>query len=76
MPKEPNNTTELGYYYSLAQVGLEMVVPLGIGLVLDHYLQWTPWGVIAGMLLGFVGGLAHLILLVNRHDAKKDEHDA
>ncbi|HEV3256116.1 MAG TPA: AtpZ/AtpI family protein [Gemmataceae bacterium] len=69
MPEGPPDSKELGYYFALAQVGLEMVVPLVIGIALDHYLGWKPWATVAGALLGFVGGLGHLIVLVSRHDS-------
>lgn len=59
---------EMGYYVALAQVALEMVAPLVVGVALDYYLDWSPWGVVVGALLGFVGGLLHLILLVSRHN--------
>ncbi len=62
---------ELGYYFALAQVGLEMVFPLGVGLVLDHYLNWSPWATVVGAVVGFVGGLFHLVIMVSRHDAEK-----
>lgn len=65
---------ELGYYFALAQVGVEMVVPLGIGVWLDSLFDWSPWGVIVGTILGFVGGIAHLVMLANaseREQAKK-----
>lgn len=68
MDKGPVHPREFGYYVSLAQVGLEMVVPVGIGLALDHYLGWTPWGIIGGAIFGLIGGLAHLIALTNRKD--------
>jgi hypothetical protein len=64
---KPMDPKELGYYFTLAQVGLEMVAPLGLGLVLDYYLSWTPWGLIGGTVFGFVGGVAHLVVLSNRH---------
>ena len=59
---------DVGYYYTLSQVGIEMVVPIGIGAGLDYYLGWSPWGAIVGAVLGLVGGFAHLIFLLNRHD--------
>jgi F0F1-type ATP synthase assembly protein I len=68
--KDPLDARELGYYFSLAQGGVEMVVPLGIGLYLDYLFQWSPWGLIIGTVLGFVGGLFHLVAMVQRHDAK------
>lgn len=66
MAAKPMGPKELGYYFTLAQVGLEMVAPLGLGLVLDHYLGWSPWGLIGGTVIGFVGGIAHLVVLANR----------
>ncbi len=67
--KEPDRR-ELGIYFSLAQVGLEMVAPLGIGVYLDYLLNSSPWALISGTVLGFVGGLTHLIML-----AQKQERD-
>src|SRR5205823_14847216 len=66
MPERPPDARELGYYFSLAQVGLEMVVPVVVGLLLDHYLGWRPWGVVVGAVLGLVTGLTHLITMTDR----------
>jgi F0F1-type ATP synthase assembly protein I len=57
-------------YVALSQIGLEMVVPIVVGLVLDHYLGWTPWALIVGAILGLVGGFAHLVHLLNKLDAR------
>jgi F0F1-type ATP synthase assembly protein I len=46
-----------------------MVAPLLVGIALDHYLGWRPWATLAGVLFGFVGGLAHLIMLGNRDNS-------
>ena len=62
---------ELGFYFALSQVGMEMVVPVGAGAALDHYLGWAPWGTIVGALLGLGVGMAHLILLLNNHAKSK-----
>lgn len=67
--ERPPDSRELGYYFSLAQVGLEMVLPLVIGVWIDHAFGWRPWATLAGVAFGFIGGLVHLIVLVNRHDA-------
>jgi F0F1-type ATP synthase assembly protein I len=48
---------------ALSQVGLEMVAPILLGLGLDYWLDWGPWGVITGAVVGLVGGLAHLVHL-------------
>jgi F0F1-type ATP synthase assembly protein I len=67
MAAKPPDPKELGFYVALAQIGLEMAVPAGVGLWLDHLFDWHPWGVIVGAVLGFGGGMLHLLQLVNRH---------
>jgi F0F1-type ATP synthase assembly protein I len=57
---------ELGFYLALAQIGFEMVAPIGLGLILDYYLNWGPWGVVAGAVFGLIGGLVHLVSMLNR----------
>jgi F0F1-type ATP synthase assembly protein I len=67
----PPNSREMGYYVALGQIGLEMIAPMGLGLLLDYWLDTMPWATIIGLILGFVGGLVHLVLMVNRHDAEE-----
>ena len=64
------NPRDLGRYFALAQVGLEMVAPIVLGLFLDSRLGWTPWGVVLGAVFGLVGGLWHLVVLLNRFEKK------
>ncbi len=74
----PPNPKEFGAYVEIAQVGMEMVAPLGIGLALDFYLHWSPWGVVVGAILGLVAGVGHLVAILNRHqqnDARRPPHD-
>lgn len=59
---------EMGYYISLAQVGLEMVFPMVIGIIVDYYLHSSPWGTVIGFAFGFIGGFAHLLTLLNRQN--------
>ena len=68
MASGPPDPKEIGFYWSLAQVGFEMVVPIALGVFLDNRFGWTPWAAIVGAVFGFAGGLGHLILLLNRHD--------
>ena len=68
-PEMPDRK-EMGRYVALSQIGLEMIVPIIIGLVVDHYLNWTPWALIAGAILGLCGGLMHLVHLLNQMDSK------
>ena len=74
----PWNAKEFGYFMSIGQVGMEMVIPIAIGVALDRYLDWTPWAAISGAVLGFVGGLIHLIALANRssQDSSKSKRDS
>jgi hypothetical protein len=37
-------------------------------MALDTYLGWRPWATACGAVLGFSGGLYHLVSLLNRHD--------
>jgi F0F1-type ATP synthase assembly protein I len=68
MPQGPPGRREMGRYFALAQVGMEMVTPVGIGLALDYYLGWSPWGAVGGAVLGLVLGLIHLVALSNQQD--------
>lgn len=76
VPPDPKdaakNARRLGLYMAMAQVGTEMVMPAVVGLLLDLYLGWTPWALIAGTILGLVGGLYHLIAIMKQLN-KRDE---
>ena len=52
------------------QIGLEMAAPIGLGWFLDFRLGTTPWLTVAGAILGLVGGLAHLISLLEREERR------
>jgi len=69
MPLGSPDQKNLGYYIALAQVGMEMVVPIGIGAVLDYYFKWTPWGAVTGAVFGLIGGISHLVALANKENA-------
>jgi F0F1-type ATP synthase assembly protein I len=70
MPERPVGPGEYGFYISIAQVGLEMAALIGIGLLLDHYFDWSPWGVVGGAVFGLIAGVVHLAALANRRDDK------
>ncbi len=67
----PPDSRETGFYFALAQVGLEMVAPMLLGLGLDYAFGWMPWATVIGLGVGAVGGMLHLILMVRQHDAEK-----
>jgi F0F1-type ATP synthase assembly protein I len=67
MPVDPK---QIGFYITLGQVGMEMVAPIVVGALADHYFHWAPWGTIAGAVLGFIGGMGHLLALLNRRNRR------
>lgn len=71
MASNPPDPRQLGRYFVLAQVGIEMVVPIGIGWFVDDWLGWTPWATVVGAVLGMVGGITHLVLVLNQMDDRE-----
>jgi hypothetical protein len=65
--------SEMGRYLALGQAGMEMVVPIAIGVAIDYYLNCSPWGAVIGTLAGFFGGLAHLLIMLKRLNEKPRE---
>jgi F0F1-type ATP synthase assembly protein I len=70
MSEDSPEPGKLAQYAALSQVGMEMVAPIGLGLLLDHWLAWGPWGVIAGAVIGLVGGMAHLVSILRVKSSK------
>ncbi|HJT76816.1 MAG TPA: AtpZ/AtpI family protein [Gemmataceae bacterium] len=70
MADRQEDRRRLGLYFSLAQCGGEMVVPLVAGLLLDRSLHTMPWLTITGAVVGFVVGLVHMVVILNRLDQK------
>ena len=66
MPRGRPSLEDLAQYAALAQVGLEMAAPIAIGVALDYWLGWMPWATVCGAVVGLVGGMAHLIAILNR----------
>jgi Putative F0F1-ATPase subunit Ca2+/Mg2+ transporter len=64
---------QLGWYYALAQVGFEMVVPIALGWWLDGVLGWTPWLLVIGTVLGPVLGFMHLVALLRQKPPENGE---
>jgi F0F1-type ATP synthase assembly protein I len=71
MARDSLDSRELGHYFTLAQVGLEMVVPIVVGVWLDGHFGWSPWGVVVGAVLGLATGLIHLVALANRRERQQ-----
>ncbi len=62
---------DVNFYYSLSQIGMEMVAPIVLGVLADIYLGIMPWGVIVGSVLGPVLAFVHLISMLNRRNRAK-----
>lgn len=49
----------------LGGLGIELVASVAgfvaIGFLLDRHYGWSPWGVLIGAALGFIGGMYNLI---------------
>lgn len=58
------NTT--GLYYALATCGMEMVAPMIGGILLDNWLGTSPIFTAITIVLGFVGGITHMVLISNQ----------
>ena len=67
VPDQGRGPSEAQFHLVLAQTGLEMVAPIGLGLVLDSYFGWRPWSTVAGVAVGLIGGIGHMVYLVNHH---------
>lgn len=73
MPERPQRPDEMAWYATLAQLGMEMVVPIGLGLLLDYRLDTLPWLAVGGAVLGFVGGMVHMVYVMNRANRNKPD---
>ena len=56
MARDPEKGPDLGYY-ALAQVGVEMAAPVGLGWWLDSTFDCFPWLTVVGAISGLVIGL-------------------
>jgi F0F1-type ATP synthase assembly protein I len=73
MPSKDPDPRQLGTYYAIAQVGLEMVVPIAFGWWVDGQLGSAPWLLVLGVILGFVVGIWHLVALTRNNGAPNDK---
>lgn len=64
---------ELKYYYMLAATGVEMVIPLVLGLLLDRWWNCFPWLTITGAVIGPLGAVFHMLRLVRQFERRKKD---
>jgi F0F1-type ATP synthase assembly protein I len=70
-----DSPSRVAFYAELSQIGFEMAVPIGVGAVLDHWLGWQPWATVVGALVGLIGGLFHLVVMVNREPSESADQE-
>jgi F0F1-type ATP synthase assembly protein I len=70
MSEDSSGPNKFARYTEISQIGLEMVAPIGLGLGLDYWMSWGPWGAIVGAILGLVGGMGHLVVILNAKAAQ------
>jgi ATP synthase protein I len=73
MPDDQSGPRQMGYLIALGQVGMEMVAPIAIGVGLDVWLGTMPLFVVIGVLVGLVGGMAHMMAILKRMDQSKSK---
>jgi F0F1-type ATP synthase assembly protein I len=72
MPSDP--APPMRNWAAMAQAGTALTGPVLLGIILDLTLNWSPWGTLAGILLGLVACVAQLIQLSKRNlDADRPE---
>ena len=57
----------------ISQIGIEMAVPVGIGIGIDFWLKTLPWLTILGAIVGPTLGFIHLLSLIKPQNKSKDE---
>jgi ATP synthase protein I len=68
---EQRATTASGYargFRLSSELVAGVVVGAGLGLLTDHWLRSSPWGLIVFLLLGFAAGVLNVVRAVNAKD--------
>jgi F0F1-type ATP synthase assembly protein I len=68
MAEQTPPSRSVAYLLAIGQVGIEMVVPIALGVLLDRWLQTTPWLMVLGVLVGLLVGWVQLAALLRRLD--------
>jgi ATP synthase protein I len=70
-PAANRATTASGYargFRLSSELVAGVVVGAGLGLLTDHWLGSSPWGLIVFLLLGFASGVLNVVRSVNAKD--------
>ncbi|HMO35781.1 MAG TPA: AtpZ/AtpI family protein [Gemmatales bacterium] len=63
-PHPPNRTALR--IYQISQIGMEMTVPVGLGVALDYWLGTMPICTVIGAILGPTLGFIHLLGILHQ----------
>jgi len=78
MPTPPANSgSDARGLLLISSAVAQMVVPILVGVWLDNKYGWKPWGMVAGAVLGIVGGGWSLYVIsrrMNRDDRPESGH--
>ncbi len=74
---EPKNEKDVsgwavGVNYASAFVG-SVVVAGGIGYSIDYFAATKPWGLLAGIILGFIAGTRSIVQMAKNMSAQNSE---
>jgi F0F1-type ATP synthase assembly protein I len=53
----------------VSTLGLEFALPAFLGVLLDRWWNTSPWATVVGAVLGFAGGLVHLLRMARQRSA-------
>jgi ATP synthase protein I len=70
-PLEERVTTASGYargFRLSSELVAGVVIGAGLGLLIDHWLGSSPWGLMIFLLLGFAAGVLNVARAVNARD--------
>jgi len=76
MPTDREDPRRVGYYVALSQIGFEMAAPIGLGYLIDRWLDLFPWLTIGGAILGLAGGLFHLVVMTKEEPKNGPSEDS
>lgn len=72
----PDNFRKYNEYISLgAEIAGSMVVPLLIGSYVDDHFHTQPWGIVIGIIGGFLGVSITLYKITVQSKNKRDDND-
>ena len=69
---ENKSSWAVGVNYASAFVG-SVVVAGGVGYSIDHFANTKPWGLMAGIIIGFIAGTRSIVQMAQKMNAENSE---